>query len=427
MNISDLYTIFLEYSTICTDSRNIIPDSIFFALKGENFDGNKYVKQALETGCAYAVSDDKSNEGINGCIIVENVLKTLQQLAEYHRLELNIPVLAITGTNGKTTTKELVSAVLSQKYNVVSTKGNFNNHIGVPLTLLLLNKNTEIAIIEMGANHIGEIASLCEIAHPNAGIITNIGKAHLEGFGSEEGVKKAKGELYDYLEKNRGVVFYNSDDNLLKNMAEKTENTVLYAYGKSLYDVQINNNAILAFTTKNPLLDISTKLVGQYNLYNALAAIAVGIHYEVPEAQIEYALNNYTPANNRSQLINTANNTVIMDAYNANPSSMEAAIINFSKLSRNNKMLILGDMLELGGSSLEEHKNIIDLAKKYQFQNLILVGPKFYELKTEISSYKYFPDRNRAEEYLKNNNLKSFTILIKGSRGIGLENLLEYL
>jgi len=430
MKKSDLYSIFLDYPIICTDSRNIIPDSIFFALKGDNFDGNKYVSRALDCGCAFAVSDDIENEEIHGCIIVENVLKTLQDLAEYHRTELNIPVLAITGTNGKTTTKELINAVLSKKYQTVCTKGNLNNHIGLPLTLLSINANTEIAIVEMGANHPGEIAALCEIAHPGLGLITNIGKAHLEGFGSEEGVRKTKGELYDYLEKNRGVIFYNSDDTTLRTMAEKTLGTTPVIYSETAMGAKIvkTEDSLLAFSTSEPDLLVNTCLVGDYNLNNALAAIAVGRHFDVSTEDIAAALMEYKPNNNRSQLIKTSTNTVIMDAYNANPSSMEAAINNFAKLAAANKLLILGDMLELGDNSLAEHQRIVDIVKRlglWKTGKIILIGETFNQLKE--SGITCFTSRNEAEEHLKNLHLESHTVLVKGSRGIGLENLLKYL
>jgi UDP-N-acetylmuramoyl-tripeptide--D-alanyl-D-alanine ligase len=430
MDIKELYSAFRDYPVICTDSRNIIPDSVFFALKGGNFDGNKFVKQSLSCGCAFAVSDNPDNEGLDGCIIVDDVLKTLQDLAGYHRRELNIPVLAITGTNGKTTTKELVNAVLSKKYKTVYTKGNLNNHIGAPLTLLNISADTEIAIVEMGANHIGEIAALCEIVHPDFGLVTNIGKAHLEGFGSEEGVRKTKGELYDYIEKNRGVIFYNSDDTTLKTMAEKTQRTRLSGYGKTAMGAKIiekNTDSLLGFSTVEPDLIVNTHLVGDYNLNNALAAIAVGMYFDVTSADIISALEEYNPDNTRSQLIKTSTNTVIMDAYNANPSSMEAAISNFAKLDAGNKFLILGDMLELGNDSFAEHKRITDIVKNYglwKTGKIILIGNMFNQLKENAAIG--FTSVNEAEEYLKNQHIESNTILIKGSRGIGLETLLKY-
>jgi UDP-N-acetylmuramoyl-tripeptide--D-alanyl-D-alanine ligase len=429
MNIKELYAIFRDYPVVCTDSRNIIPDSMFFALKGENFDGNRFVKQSLDSGCAFAVSDDIDNEGIDGCIIVKNVLKTLQDLAEYHRMKFDIPVLAITGTNGKTTTKELVNAVLSKKYETVCTAGNLNNHIGAPLTLLNINEKTEIAIIEMGANHPGEIAALCEIVHPKIGLITNIGKAHLEGFGSEEGVRKTKGELYDYVEKNRGVIFYNLDDATLRTMAENTQGTTLVKYGKTVMGAKIDSDNILfGFSTVEPDLTVKTCLVGEYNLNNALAAIAAGKYFDVPDTDIVNALEEYKPNINRSQLIKTEFNTVIMDAYNANPSSMEAAISNFAKLEVDNKLLILGDMLELGDDSFAEHRHIIEIIKKHGLWKkgkVILIGRTFSQLNEEIAVS--FPSGNEAEEYLNNQNINSHLILVKGSRGIGLETLLKFI
>ncbi|MDR0560722.1 MAG: UDP-N-acetylmuramoyl-tripeptide--D-alanyl-D-alanine ligase [Prevotellaceae bacterium] len=426
MDTKDLYSIFCEYSAICVDSRRIIPDSIFFALKGENFDGNQYVKQALEKGCSFAVSDDLNNAGIHRCTVVENVLQTLSSLAEYHRKKLNPHVLAITGTNGKTTTKELVGAVLSKKYKTVSTSGNFNNHIGVPLTLLSITEDCEIAVVEIGANHAGEIAALCEIACPNSGIITNIGKAHLEGFGSEDGVKKAKGELYDYLNKTGGVIFYNSDDKILREMTKKTVNAKIVGYGKSSMGVETEQNVFLAFSSLQPEMRIKTSLAGQYNLNNALAAIAAGKYFDIPDADIVAAISDCKPENNRSQLVETEKNTVIMDAYNANPSSMETALINFAKLDRQNKMLILGDMLELGDSSRKEHIHIMELIENLGFDKTVLIGENFYSLKNG-SRAKHFFSRADAETYFADNNPKSNTILIKGSRKTGLEKLMYLL
>ncbi|MDR0724431.1 MAG: UDP-N-acetylmuramoyl-tripeptide--D-alanyl-D-alanine ligase [Prevotellaceae bacterium] len=429
MNTKELYAIFRDYPLVCTDSRNIVPDSIFFALKGENFDGNRFVEQSLDSGCAFAVSDSVENEGIHGCIVVENVLKTLQDLAEYHRMEFDIHVLAITGTNGKTTTKELVNAVLSKKYKTVCTKGNLNNHIGTPLTLLNINENTEIVIVEMGANHCGEIATLCEIAHPGLGLITNVGKAHLEGFGSEEGVRKTKGELYDYIEKNRGVIFYNADDATLASMAEKTQGTTLVKYGKTIMGVTAgDDNFFLGFSTSEPEMSVKTCLVGEYNLNNVLAAIAAGKYFEVSVPDIISALAEYKPADNRSQLVKSTTNTVIMDAYNANPSSMEAAIGNFARLDAENKLLILGDMLELGDNSFAEHRRITEIIKNHGLWKkgkVILIGHTFSRLGENIAIC--FPDKSEAVKYLGNINLNSRLILMKGSRGIGLETLLKYL
>jgi UDP-N-acetylmuramoyl-tripeptide--D-alanyl-D-alanine ligase len=427
MNLKELYAIFRDYPSVCTDSRNIIPDSIFLALKGENFDGNRFVKCSLDNGCAFAVSDSPENEGIHGCVIVENVLQTLQDLAEYHRKEYNIPVLAITGTNGKTTTKELVNIVLSKKYKTIYTKGNLNNHIGVPLTLLNINATTEIAIVEMGANHQGEIAKLCKIAHPGFGLITNIGKAHLEGFGSEKSIRKTKGELYDYLEENRGVIFYNSDDLTLTTMAEKTQRTSLVKYGKTVMNATTDSdNIFLGFSTLEPKLIIKTCLVGEYNLNNALTAIAVGRFFDVSVTDIVAAMAEYKPAANRSQLVESSTNTVIMDAYNANPSSMKAAIGNFARLEAENKLLILGDMLELGEDSLSEHQQIIEFIKNYGLWKkgkVILIGHTFSRL--EEDGAICFSSKNEAGKYLETQNINSHLILLKGSRGIGLETLLK--
>jgi UDP-N-acetylmuramoyl-tripeptide--D-alanyl-D-alanine ligase len=427
--MKELYSIFRDCSAVCTDSRNIIPDSIFFALRGENFDGNQFVKQSLDKGCAFAVSDSDDNKGIDGCIIVENVLKTLQDLANYHRQESRIPVFAITGTNGKTTTKELVNAVLSRKYNTVCTKGNLNNHIGAPLTLLNINEHTEIAIIEMGANHRGEIATLCEIVNPDFGLITNIGKAHLEGFGSEDGVKRTKGELYDYLEKNRGTIFYNSDDPIIRAMAEETHRTTLVRYGKTIVGATVDRHDLfLCFSTVEPDLFVRTRLVGEYNLNNALAAIAAGKYFDVRDEDIISALTEYQPTANRSQLVKTSLNTVIMDAYNANPTSMEVAINNFARLESENKLLILGDMLELGVDALAEHRRITNIIKQsglWKKDKVILIGSYFNQFSDGIVIG--FPHKSEAEEYLKLRNIASHLILVKGSRGTGLETLYQYL
>jgi UDP-N-acetylmuramoyl-tripeptide--D-alanyl-D-alanine ligase len=429
MDIKELHSVFDSCSAVCTDSRNIIPDSMFFALKGDNFDGNSFVRKALEEGCAFAVSDDPANDGIHGCILVDNVLKTLQDLAEYHRMEFNIPVVAITGTNGKTTTKELVNAVLSGMYRTVCTEGNLNNHIGVPLTLLKITRDAEIVIVEMGANHPGEIAGLCRIAHPDKAIVTNIGKAHLEGFVSPEGVRKAKGELFDFVEKNRGVIFYNSDDSTVSEMAEATRGTTLVKYGKTAAGAKIDDSSmLLRFSTLEPEMSVDTALAGEYNLNNALAAIAVGRYFGVSAVDVAEALTMFRPADNRSQLIKTAQNTVILDAYNANPSSMEAAICNFGKLDAKNKMLILGDMLELGEAAVDEHKKIVEILKRcnlWEKGRVVLVGQVFGQLGGDVALC--FGNRLEACKFFEKQPPREKTVLVKGSRGTGLEILLKYL
>jgi UDP-N-acetylmuramoyl-tripeptide--D-alanyl-D-alanine ligase len=427
MEITELYSIFDEYPAVSTDSRNIIPDSLFFALRGDRFDGNRYVAQALAAGCAFAVTDDAANTGIPGCIVVDDVLTTLQQLAAYHRRQFAIPVLAITGTNGKTTTKELCSAVLSKKFRTVSTRGNLNNHIGAPLTLLRLDRRSEFAIVEMGASHRGEIAALCDIVRPDVGIVTNIGRAHLEGFGSEDGIRRAKGELYDWLASAQGTIFYNADDPVLCEMARRTPQAYAVPYGATVQGATTGDGLLLNFSTRQPALQITTGMAGNYNLNNALAAIAVGVHFGVPETAIVEALEQYRPDNNRSQVVKTERNTVIMDAYNANPSSMEAAVRNFAALAAPNKFLILGDMRELGGDAPAEHRRLVDLTRQLGFKNVILTGETFCKINTGDGFALYFPDCNSAGEYLQKAKLQACTVLLKASRKTGLETLLKYL
>ena len=426
-SIERIYEIFEEYPCLCTDSRKIIPDSVFFALKGGSFDGNRFVGRALEQGCAFAVSDDAANAGIPGNIPVADVQDTLQRLAAMHRRRLGIPLIMVTGTNGKTTTKELLKAVLSEKYRVASTPGNLNNHIGLPLTLLGMDKSVQFAVVEAGANHAGEIAALCEIAAPNYGLITNIGKAHLEGFGSLEGVKAAKGELYAYLEATRGLAFYNADDCIIRSMVEAHENLRKSAYGASLYKVatELAADTCLTVKTDAPAMSIRTNLAGDYNLNNVLAALAARLYFEIPEERIVAALASYSPANSRSQAIASGSNTVIMDAYNANPSSMEAAINNFARL-KGKRMAILGDMLELGNDAAQEHLAIMALADAKGFDITVFVGNNFAEA---ASSYKFqsntylFKDKDEVRNYLLCNPPDKCSILIKGSNGIKLESL----
>lgn len=427
MNIRDLHAIFLEYPNICTDSRHIIPDAIFFALKGANFDGNQYVEKALLEGCVYAVTDSPLHTGKQGCIVVDDVLTTLQKLAAYHRSYLDLPILGITGTNGKTTTKELIHAVVSTKYTTVATKGNLNNHIGVPLTLLAMDNTTQFGIVEMGANHPDEITDLCQIAKPNYGLITNIGKAHLDGFGSPAGVRKAKGELYDYLQQSQGLAFYNSDDAVLCEMVGERHDWRHMPYGTTLYEVSMEprETPYLRFRLRGELIE--TALVGDYNLNNVLAAVAIGQYLEIQTTQIAAAIRAYQPQNNRSQLVTTAHNTLIMDAYNANPSSMKAAIENFAALEAANKLLILGDMLELGKESETEHRKIIELLGEKGLKRVLLVGAHFTQAAGQSSQLTTFPDKTALTDYLKQHVVKDHTILIKGSRGIGLEVVQELL
>jgi len=403
-NMNQLYSIYLKHQLICIDSRNIKKNAIFFALKGDNFNGNKYAQEAIDKGCAYAVIDENKYEKNEKFVLVENVLETLQNLAHHHRKQLKIPVIGITGTNGKTTTKELIKDVLNKKYKTYATQGNLNNHIGVPLSVLSITRDIEIAIIEMGANHIGEIIALCKIAQPNHGLITNIGKAHLEGFGSFEGVITAKKELYNYLKQNNGIAFVNSDNLLLMKLSN-TQNRITYKTQKEA---------------------INTQLIGKHNLENILAAICVGHYFKVKESDIEQAIENYQPADNRSQIIKTKKNTVLLDAYNANPMNMEAVINHFAQMKAENKVVILGDMLELGSYSLQEHQAVTELLKKQNFNRVILVGDNFSKVKNNINC-KHFADAGIASNWLKHQNIKDAFILIKGSRGIELEKLMEVL
>ncbi len=433
--IEQLYQHFLKHPFVCTDTRDIQANSIFFALKGANFDGNKFAEQALNSGSAIAVIDDPEYKKDERFFLVKDVLTTLQDLANYHRKQLSIPVIGITGSNGKTTSKELVNSVLSKKYKVLATKGNLNNHIGVPLTLLSITKEHEMAIIEMGANHQGEIAQLCAIAEPDFGIITNIGKAHLEGFGGIEGVKKGKSEIYRYLQEKKGKVFVHGDDETL---AELAFNNDKITYGtKKLYDIVgtvVNTGTeFISFQwatryTASSLKSapvVTTQLVGIYNYHNLLCAACVGNYFKVEDEFINQALTEYTPSNNRSQLQKTANNTLILDYYNANPTSMTAAIENFANLKQENKMAILGDMLELGEESQKEHEAIIQLLKQKNIQAL-LVGPLFCNAGNG-STFQLFANSDDANAYLQSNPIKNATILIKGSRGIKLEKVLETL
>ncbi len=429
MNTPTLYTIFNNYSTITTDSRNIPVNSIFFALKGENFNGNVYASDALTKGAAFAVIDEPEYALDDRYILVDDVLTSLQQLARHHRDQLKLPILAITGTNGKTTTKELVAAVLSKKFKVNFTQGNLNNHIGVPLTLLSMNKDTEFGVVEMGANHPGEIKLLCEIANPDFGIITNIGKAHLEGFGSFEGVIKTKSELYDFLRAKKAKCFLNADNPLLIRQAKELQQI---CYGKSTGNfmagelASTNNQLVVKTLFPKGWLYLKSKLVGDYNFENLLAAACVGKYFEVDPLKIQEALADYTPSNNRSQLIKKEKNTIIMDAYNANPSSMMAALVNFSSINGENKCLILGDMLELGQTSGEEHQKIVDYIEEQKFTDVYLVGPQFMNTLCREEKKKF--DRVELLSYfLQTHTLENKLILIKGSRGIHLEKIQELL
>lgn len=432
MDIQTIYQRFKECNGVTTDSRNCPKGSLFIALKGVNFNGNAFAAKALEAGCRYAIVDETAYVPANDSryLPVDDTLHTLQQLANYHRRQLDTRIIGITGTNGKTTTKELLAAVLSTRYHILYTQGNLNNHIGVPLTLLRLTPRHELAVIEMGASHPGDIKELVEIAEPNYGLITNVGKAHLEGFGSLEGVIRTKGELFDFLRKrNDATVFVHHDNPHLLNMATELSH-IYYGEEDGLYiSGHVTGNSpflslIWKTDTNDTAYSLDTQLIGAYNFANVLAAITVGRFFHVTPAQINQALQNYVPQNNRSQLKKTADNTLIIDAYNANPTSMKASIDNFHHMQAPNKMLILGDMRELGKDSVAEHQAIIDYLESCRFANVILVGSQFAATR---HTYPTYPDVSALTEVLRQRKPQKQTILIKGSNGIHLSNILDYL
>lgn len=432
MDITALYKIFQECSSVTTDSRNCPEGSLFIALKGDNFNGNAFAAKALEAGSAYVVADEAEHvpAGDSRYILVDNCLHALQQLANYHRRQLGTRLIGITGTNGKTTTKELMAAVLSQTYNILYTLGNLNNHIGVPLTLLRLKPEHELGIIEMGASHPGDIKELVDIAEPDYGIITNVGKAHLEGFGSFEGVIRTKGELYDYLrERGNSSIFIHHDNAYLKEIAGGL-NQIPYGSKDGLYisGHVTGNSPYLAFEWKadkeGERHEVQTQLIGEYNFPNALAAITIGRFFDVEPEKTDAALAAYTPQNNRSQLKQTADNTLIIDAYNANPTSMQASLANFHNMKVENKMLILGDMRELGKDGPEEHQKIADFLTECGFEDVMLVGEQFAAARHSFPTY---PDAAAVIEVLKQSKPHGKTILIKGSNGIRLNTVIDYL
>lgn len=425
-----LYKLFRESTGIVTDSRKVRKGNIFFALWGEKYNGNKFAAEALEKGASWAVIDDPLLE-TEKTVLVDDCLFELQALAIHYRKQLNIPVLAVAGTNGKTSTKELIASILSRKYRVHYTQGNFNNHIGVPLTILSAPPDTQMMIIEMGANHIGEIRSLCLIVKPDYGIITNIGTAHIEGFGSNEGVIRAKTELYEYLKKVNGIALYNDLDPLLTEKIFKNVNrAVPYSNPTgtelSVETVSSDLNLTVSATYHHQTYNISTSLFGNFNLENIKAAIATGLFFNVEMNDIVSAIENYQPANNRSQVNNTKDNTLICDSYNANPTSMKAALESFSEIAADGKMIILGDMLELGDKSEIEHSKLLDFLKNIKADKVFLVGPVFQKVSSK-SGYKSFYDVEKMKAYLKKEPLTGYTILIKGSRGIGLEKIYDLL
>jgi len=426
MTIDTLHALFLTCDSISTDTRKTTKNDMFFALKGEHFNGNTFAEQALTYGAKYVIVDEVKYKTSENIILVDNVLKTLQKLATYHRTFLNIPIIALTGSNGKTTTKELINAVVSQKYKTTATVGNLNNHIGVPLTLLSMTKDTEIGIVEMGANHLEEIAFLCKIAKPDYGYITNFGKAHLEGFGSIEGVIKGKTELYSYLNKHNKLIFINREDAL---QVQNSQNSDIYSFGK-----HTNADTIVNLETTEPFISVNfkneiikTQLIGAYNFNNISAAICIASYFKVSVKSIQNGLENYIPSNNRSQIINKEGFKIILDAYNANPTSMTAALENLSNLNTSLKIAILGDMFELGSEAESEHNSIATLASNLKIDNIVLIGENFY--RTAVDSKKI--KRYRSFEDFKNSFDKSIathaTLLIKGSRGMALERVLDLL
>lgn len=427
MSIPELYEIFVHNPIVTTDSRNCPIGSMFFALKGERFDGNQYAEKALASGCDYAVIDNPDYYLGERTILVEDALKTLQLLAQRHRKTLGIPIIAITGTNGKTTTKELLAAVLSTKFNLLYTEGNLNNQIGVPLTLLRLDHDHEMGVIEMGASHPGDIRELVNIALPDYGIITNVGRAHLEGFGSFENVLETKGELYEYIRRTKGTIFIKKEDTDLQSIAKGIEQ-ITYGYGDSSFAsgqiVSSDPYLIFQWKQQGKINQVETHLIGDYNIDNALVAVAVGRYFKIPSARINRAIESYEPTNNRSQLIDTGNNTLIVDSYNANPTSMKAALSNFSGLSSSPKAVILGDMFELGDESESMHKEIVDLVRQSGFDKVYLCGTNFSKTGQEFTS---FPSREELENDLRSNPLNHYHILIKGSRSMALEKIIGLL
>jgi UDP-N-acetylmuramoyl-tripeptide--D-alanyl-D-alanine ligase len=424
MNIEQLYELYLQHSSVQTDSRKLKRGDLFFALKGPAFNGNAFAESALSGGAAYAIIDEPAYANSTRMILVDDVLGTLQALARHHRMSFNIPFLAITGSNGKTTTKELIHAVLSGRYRTYTTEGNLNNHIGIPLTLLKIKRDAEMAVIEMGANHLKEIEGYCQYTLPTHGIISNIGKAHLEGFGSVEGVKKAKGELYDYLRQHGGTAFVMWDYDYLRELSRGIP--AIVKYGSTDADV------IGSVTESDPYLEVSiskgvdiqnihTQLVGAYNFPNVLAAVTIGKHFNVPDKAIKDAIEAYTPSNSRSQLIEKDSNKIILDAYNANPSSMKSAIENFMQMQSPNKILILGAMAELGSESMSEHESIIRLIESSTWKNVVLVGGDFLKVP---HPYQSFTSSAEASEWYHRQHFTNSLVLIKGSRSMQMEKIL---
>lgn len=427
MEIAELYQLYLQHPAVQTDTRKLQPGELYFALSGENFDGNTFAKQALEKGASYAVIDNPAFAVNDQCIVVDNVLTTLQLLARHHRKQFTIPFIAITGSNGKTTTKELIAAVLRSRFITYATDGNLNNHIGVPLTLLKIKRDAQMAIIEMGANHQKEIAGYCEIARPTHGLITNCGKAHIEGFGGIEGVRKGKGELYDFIRANNGAIFRNTDLDYLQDMAKGITRQITYGSSDAQYIGKPLMNGVflsVAVLTTHAEATIDTQLVGAYNFPNVMAAIAIGLHFGISIDDIKKAIAAYNPDNSRSQWLQKGTNRIILDAYNANPTSMRAAIQNFAEADLPHKMLWIGGMKEMGTEEAHEHRELVSFIAQYQWDNVILVGKEF---KGIHNGYTWFETSPEAAAYVKTHLPANSSILIKGSRGSKMEVLMEAL
>jgi len=425
--IQDIHKLFLECDSVSIDTRKIQKKSFFVAIKGDRFDANTFAQEAINKGASYVIIDNKDYYIDERTILVESSLVALQELAKFHRNFLDIPIIALTGSNGKTTTKELINVVLAKKFITKATVGNLNNHIGVPLTLLSFNKDTQIGIVEMGANHQKEIEFLCDIAQPDFGYITNFGKAHLEGFGGEEGVIQGKSEMYNYLKANNKTAFINMDDGIQN---EKTLSIKRISFSKSdintfLYIQKISANPFVSITFNN--IDVNSHLIGLYNANNINAAIAIGKYFGVMDSLIKQAIEDYIPDNNRSQLIKKNSNEIILDAYNANPSSMKVALENFIQLDKANKIIIIGDMFELGDASHKEHLAIISMLLNENDIKMYFVGNYFYENKIEKSNFVFFKNFETFSEYITNLKIKNSLILVKGSRGMALERTLELL
>ncbi|WP_396210911.1 UDP-N-acetylmuramoyl-tripeptide--D-alanyl-D-alanine ligase [Flavobacterium sp.] len=427
MTIQEIHNLFLKCSSVSIDTRKIEKNSLFVAIKGENYDANTFAQEALSKGALFVIIDNNSYYIDERTILVSNSLEALQELAKYHRHYLNLPIIALTGSNGKTTTKELINVVLAKKFNVKATVGNLNNHIGVPLTLLSFNKKTEIGIVEMGANHQKEIEFLCDLTQPDYGYITNFGKAHLEGFGGIDGVIKGKSEMYNCLRSNNKKVFVNLDDTI---QVEKSEGIEKITFGQK----DINSTIFIKNCTANPFVciefnqtQVKSHLIGLYNANNINAAVTIGNYFGISNNEIKEAIEGYIPENNRSQLIVKNTNEIILDAYNANPSSMKVALENFIQLNKNYKVIIIGDMFELGSESLKEHQLIVKMLENESNLDCYFIGKDFYSIKVDYSHFKFYKSFDDLAEFIKNTPIRNKSILIKGSRGMALERTLEFL